>query len=99
MNNLHVHNLQSMWLCMPVIACVRRDGAHVIVHYCMPADFYFPPPLILHYDVSMNEKFVWFFLQLSGAHSYNDFARSIFWSEHMAFFHLGLTEEIISDWE
>lgn len=52
------------------------------------------PPL------SMNEGFVWFFLQLSAVHCYPGFAlRFLASTRGWVFFHLSLTEEIISDWE
>lgn len=77
-------------------ACIfthRHAGYYPILH----TSFFFSSLSIMP-PLSMNEGFVWFFLQLSAVHCYPGFALCFLAWTYSCFFHLSLTEEIISDW-
>lgn len=85
LNNLQVHNLLRMWL--SVWVCAHRDSTHVIIHYCTAVVFF--PSFSIIPSLSMNEEFVWFFLQLSAVHSYPGFALCFLaWTHGWVFFTL-----------
>lgn len=102
-----------VWLFMSVYVCVTSDSAHsslpvlycmfthtdhqVIFRYCTPVVFF--PSFAITLPLSMNEGFVWFFLQLSAVHCYPGFALPFPGLDTRLGSPLSLTEEMISDWE
>lgn len=55
LKNLQVHNLQRMWLYMPVMACVRTVGTVLMLLFTTACQLIFFLPLILHYTTSIHE--------------------------------------------
>lgn len=100
-----------IWLFMSVRVCAHEDSVpvflppaylhtdmQVIIRYWKPVVF--SPHSPLHRLYPWIRGFVWFFLRLSAVHSYSGFAlHFLACTNGWFFFHISLTEEMISDWE